>query len=141
MKNMAYNVEDFLAENVKSKVETKNVKFDGFKSPFVIKALTADEFSELQKQATTSYINKKTHQRVQESDQNKLVDLMMSKAVIQPDLNDEKLQKSWGCIADPAGVLKKMLNAGQYTDLGNAIQELSGFDIDSIDNYVEQAKN
>ncbi|MBH9985207.1 hypothetical protein [Lactobacillus sp. M0390] len=138
---MAYNVEDFLAENVKSKVETKNVKFDGFKSPFVIKALTADEFSELQKQATTSYINKKTHQRVQESDQNKLVDLMMSKAVIQPDLNDEKLQKSWGCIADPAGVLKKMLNAGQYTDLGNAIQELSGFDIDSIDNFVEQAKN
>ncbi|MBA1393482.1 hypothetical protein EQ500_06315, partial [Lactobacillus sp. XV13L] len=78
---------------------------------------------------------------VQETDQNKVVDLMMAAAVVQPDLNNEKLQKSWGCIADPAGVLKKMLNAGQYTDLGQAIQELSGFDIDNIDNYVKQAKN
>lgn len=36
---------------------------------------------------------------------------------------------------------KKMLNAGQYADLGQSIQEISGFDIDSINNYVEQAKN
>lgn len=57
---------------------------------------------------------------------------MMAEAVIQPDLNNEKLQKSWGCVADPAGVLKKMLSAGQYTDLGQAVQELSDFDIDSI---------
>lgn len=138
---MAYNVEDFLAENVKPKNETKEVKIKGFKSPFIIKALTADEFNEMQKQATTSYINKKTHQRIQETDQGKLVDLMMAEAVIQPDLNNEKLQKSWGCIADPAGVLKKMLNAGQYADIGQSIQEISGFDIDSINNYVEQAKN
>lgn len=138
---MEYNVEDFLAENVKPKVETKKINFKGFKSPFIIQALTADKFNEIQKQATTSYINKKTHQRVQEVDQNKIVDLMMAEAVVQPDLNNEKLQKSWGCIADPAGVLKKMLNAGQYTDLGQAIQELSGYDVDNLNNYVEQAKN
>lgn len=138
---MEYNVEDFLAENVKPKEVTKKINFKGFKSPFIIKALNADKFNEIQKQATTSYINKKTHQRVQETDQNKIVDLMMAEAVVQPDLNNEKLQKSWGCIADPAGVLKKMLNVGQYTDLGQAIQELSGYDVDNLNNYVEQAKN
>lgn len=138
---MAYNVDDFLAENVKKETETQEFKVKGFKSPIVIKALSANEFNEIQKQATTSYLNKKTHQRVQETDQNKVVDLMMAAAVVQPDLNNEKLQKSWGCIADPAGVLKKMLNAGQYIDLGQAIQDLSGFDIDNIENYVKQAKN
>lgn len=138
---MEYNVENFLAENVKPKLETKEVKFKGFKSPFIIQELTGDKFNEIQKQATVSYYNKKTHQRVQETDQNKLVDLMMAEAVLQPDLTSKKLQESWGCVADPAGVLKKMLSAGQYTDLGQAVQEISGFDIDSMDNYVEQAKN
>ena len=138
---MAYNVEDFLAENVKKETEKKKEKIKGFKSPFVIKALTADEFNDIEKQATRESINKRTHQRIQEVDQNKLLDLMMSKAVVQPELDNEKLQKSWGCIADPAGVLRKMLKAGQYTDLGQEIQELSGFDLDNINNYVEQAKN
>lgn len=138
---MAYNVEDFLATNVKQQVETKEVKIKGFKSPIVIRSINANEFSEIQKQATRSYINKKTQQRIQETDSNKVIDLLMVKAVVQPDLNNEKLQKSWGAIADPAGVLKKMLNAGQYTDLAQEVQELSGFDADDIKNYVEQAKN
>ena len=74
---MAYNVEDFLAENVKQETEKKEVKIKGFKSPFIIKALTADEFNDIQKQATRESINKRTHQRIQEVDQNKLFDLMI----------------------------------------------------------------
>ncbi|RHW49722.1 hypothetical protein DS831_06050 [Bombilactobacillus bombi] len=139
---MAYgNVEDFLMEKVGSPVQKEKVKFPRFKSPFVIQSLTAEKLDDLQKQATRRVMNKKTHQAVPETDQNKLTDLMMVNSVIFPDLNDERLQKSWGVVANPAGVLKKMLSAGEYAELGEHVQALSGFDINDINSLSETAKN
>ncbi|MCT6888287.1 MAG: hypothetical protein M3Z87_01300 [Lactobacillus sp.] len=137
-----YNVNDFLAENVKQERSTKEIKITGYKEPFVIQSITSEEFDQLQKQATSRMISKKTYQEVEKSDSNKFTDLLIEKSVIVPNLNDEKLQKSWGCIAEPAKMLRKMISkAGEYGDLLEAISEISGFDKDSLSNFVEIAKN
>lgn len=137
-----YNVNDFLAENVKQERITKEIKITGYKKPFVIQSITSEEFDQLQKQATSRMISKKTYQEVEKSDSNKFTDLLIEKSVVVPNLNDEKLQKSWGCIAEPAKMLRKMISkAGEYGDLLEAISEISGFDKDSLSNFVEIAKN
>ena len=135
------NVEDFLMSNVNTEDQTKEVKFERFKSPFVIKAITAEKNSLLQKQATRRVQDRKTRQMISEMNQEKYVDLLIQESVITPNLESEELQKSWGCIADPAGLLKKMLLAGEYTDLADQIQQLSGFDSENIDDLVDDAKN
>lgn len=137
-----YNVNDFLAENVKQERSTKEIKITGYKEPFVIQSITSEEFDQLQKQATSRMISKKTYQEIEKSDSNKFTDLLIEKSVVVPNLNDEKLQKSWGCIAEPAKMLRKMISkAGEYGDLLEAISEISGFDKDSLSNFVVLAKN
>ncbi|RHW53717.1 phage tail assembly chaperone [Lactobacillus bombicola] len=137
-----YNVNDFLAENVKQERLTKEIKITGYKEPFVIQSITSEEFDQLQKQATSRMISKKTYQEVEKSDSNKFTDLLIEKSVVVPNLHDEKLQKSWGCIAEPAKMLRKMISkAGEYGDLLEAISEISGFDADKLSNFVEIAKN
>ncbi|RHW48994.1 phage tail assembly chaperone [Lactobacillus bombicola] len=137
-----YNVNDFLAENVKQERLTKEIKITGYKEPFVIQSITSEEFDQLQKQATSRMISKRTYQEVEKSDSNKFTDLLIEKSVVVPNLHDEKLQKSWGCIAEPAKMLRKMISkAGEYGDLLEAISEISGFDADKLSNFVEIAKN
>lgn len=139
---MTESVEDFLFENVGSPVEEKEVKLERFKSPFKIKSLTADEVSALRKQATKRVLNRKTHKYGQETDENHFQDLVVAEAVVSPNLNNEKLQTSWGCISKPEEVLKKMLKVGEYTDLSEAIMDLSGLNTDdSSEKLVEEAKN
>lgn len=135
------NIQDFLMTNVDTTDQKREVKFNRYKSPFVIKALGAEENSQLQKQATKRVQDRKTHQTISQMDQDKYVDLLMEASVVTPDLNSEELQKSWGCLADPSGLLKKMLLAGEYAELANQIQDLSGFEAEDIDNLVDQAKN
>lgn len=135
------DVKDFLMTNVDTTEQTKEVKFNRFNSPFVIKALTAEENSTLQKQATKRVQDKKTRQMISEINQEKYVDLLIESSVITPDLNSEELQKSWRCIADPSSLLKKMLLAGEYGELATQIQELSGFDAENISDLVDDAKN
>lgn len=139
---MAESVEDFLFENVGSPVEEKEVKLERFKSPFKIKSLTADEVSDIRKQATKRVLNRKTHRYEQETDENQFQGLVVAEAVVSPNLNNEELQTSWGCIAKPEKVLKKMLKVGEYTELSQAIMDLSGLnDDDSSEDLVEEAKN
>lgn len=64
---------------------------------------------------------------------------MLIKAVVFPDFNDQEIQESYGTIADPAGTARAMLLAGEYTDLMEAIQEVSGFE-KSFDNDVDEVK-
>ena len=45
---------------------------------------------------------------------------------VEPNLKDERLQEKFGG-ATPADVVKKMLLAGEITDLSQAIETLSGY--------------
>ena len=137
-----YNVNDFLAENVKQERLTKEIKITGFKQPFVIQSVTSEEFDEMQKQATRKLINPKTYQEVTKTDDSKFGDLLIEKAVVVTNLHDEKLQKNWGFIAEPANLLRKMISkAGEYGDLLEEIQKISGFEAGKLGDFVEQAKN
>ncbi|WP_416353929.1 phage tail assembly chaperone [Agrilactobacillus fermenti] len=138
---MAISINDFLAENVDSKPETREVKFPRFKSPFVIQSVTAEQNETFQRNATRKVRDKLTRQITTELDQNKYVDMLVTASVITPDLNNEQLQKSWNSLADPAGVLKKMLRAGEYGDLTNEIQDLSGFDAEDVNQLSDEVKN
>lgn len=135
------SVSDFLLENVESPVKKEEVKFDRFKSPFVIKTLMAEDVSDLRKQATRNVLNKKTRLHEQVFDQDKFTDLVLTASIVNPPLNNAELQKSYGCIADPEGLLKHMLNAGEYNELAKKVMEISGLNDDNSNDLVEEAKN
>ncbi|CCI81986.1 phage tail assembly chaperone [Lactobacillus hominis] len=140
---MTASVSDFLLENVESPVKHEQVKFKRFKSPFEIKSLNMKEISSLRKEATRRVLNKKTHQYENDTDQDKFSGLVMERAVVSPSLNNEELQKSYGCIADPSGLLQTMLTAGEYSELSDRVMEICGLNDDSDDAEVlkDEAKN
>lgn len=135
------SVNDFLLENVGSPVEKRELRLKRFKTPWTIKSLTAEETSELRKLATKRELNKRTHQYEQATDQNKFADSVLTAAVVVPDLNNAELQKSWGCIGEPEKLLKRMLSMGEYTELSNAVMDLSGLNDDDSNDLVDTAKN
>lgn len=135
------SVSDFLLENVESPVKEEKVHLKRFKSPFVIKSLTAEDTSELRKQVTRRVLNKKTRMYEQIFDQNKFTDLVMTASIVEPNLNSEELQKSYGCIADPEGLLNHMLTAGEYNKLAKKVMEVSGLNDEDSNDLVEEAKN
>lgn len=132
------SVDDFLKENVEQ-VENKKFTLSRFKAPFEIKPITNDRMEALRKQCTKATKDRRTQQIQKIVDQDKLTDAMVVEAVVVPDLNNDKLQQSYCTIADPAGTAKAMLLAGEYADLLNEIQEVSGFET-SIEDDVDEAK-
>ncbi|TPR48177.1 hypothetical protein DY037_07235 [Apilactobacillus micheneri] len=135
--NQNVTVNDFLAQNVKQP-ETKEVKFDRFNSPFKIKAINTKELNQLQKDCSTTKRDRRTGQVMKNTDQEMLNNKMVQKALLVPDLTNEELQNSYGTIGDPMGTLNSMLLAGEYADLVQEIQEVSGFE--SADEMVDDVK-
>lgn len=132
------NVQDFLFETVGRVSETKKVKFKRFKSPITIKALSAEDLTLLRKRATTRTLNRATRLMEQNFDSDKFTTLVMTESVVNPDLNNAQLQKSWGCVGQPEKLLEKMLLAGEYNSLAEEVLELSG--VGAVD-LIEEAKN
>lgn len=58
--------------------------------------------------------------------------------VVYPDLNNAKLQDSYG-VKDAAALLRRMLTPGELTDLQVAVNEICGFQ--TFDEMVDDAKN
>lgn len=132
------NVQDFLFENVGKINETKDINFKRFKSPITIKALSAEDLTLLRKRATTRTVNRQTRLTEQAFDGDKFTTLVMTESVVNPDLNNAQLQKSWGCIGQPEKILEKMLLAGEYNVLAEEVLALSGVGAGDL---VEEAKN
>ncbi|WP_149315850.1 phage tail assembly chaperone [Lentilactobacillus buchneri] len=133
------NISDFLAENVDSEPATEEVHFKRFKSPFIIKEITNDENDAIQKQATTRHFDKVTRQVVEQTDPAKYAELLVAKSVVQPDLNNAELQKSYGAIAKPTELLKKMLKFSEMNTLSTKVQELSGIGV-GLDEVADDVK-
>lgn len=135
---MTVSVKDFMLADASVLEDTKEVLFPQFKAPFVIRSLTADEMTNIRKEATRRTRSKKTGQLITELDDEKLIDLLMVSAVKQPDLTDSELQKHYGTSGNSGATLRKMLKAGQYDELATEIQELNGYDVDEL---AEEVKN
>lgn len=133
------SVQAFLLADSSALEETKEIKFTQFTEPFVIRSMTADEFDNITKRSTRR--TKQNGAIVKEVDQNKLVDTLVAEAVVTPDLNNAELQEYYGTIGNAAGTARKMLKAGQWGDLIKAVQDLSGFDQEPVDELVDEVKN
>lgn len=130
------NVQDFMISPEAIR-ETKKVKVSPVLPEFEIQALTGTEFEQARKAGVVRRTGKNGKQE-QYDDSGKLQDKLIELSVVSPNLNDSALQEHWGTVGDAAGTVRAMLKAGQFGNLMEEIQELSGFDEEEI---VEDAKN
>ena len=137
-----FNVADWIVDEKELKLE-KTVKISDKLPAFVIRSLTADETTVLEK-ASVKKVRNKSGQIVENRDQNRFIDKMIELSVVQPPLTNAALQEHYGTqsagFSAPAATLRKMLTAGQYSELMVEINTVSGF-AEDINEDIEEAKN
>ncbi len=121
------------AENREVVISNRFVE-DGKPVPFVIRPVTQEENKALIKKHS-----KKDKKGVESFDRTEYVSELTSSAVVFPDLTNAELQKAYGVLG-ASSLLQKMLYIGEYAELAQAVQELSGLDAD-INEDIEEAKN
>ena len=105
-------------------------------APFKIKALTEETVAALRKKHTRKEKNRQG-QWVDNFDSARFVRALVVEATLEPDFSAVELCQAYG-VVDPLDVPGKMLLAGEYTKLSDAICELSRiYDDDAGD----EAKN
>jgi Phage XkdN-like protein. len=122
--------------------ETKKVKVSDKLPEFTIKALSGTQFDEIQRQSTKTRAGKGGNQ-ITYQDVSVFNNLLIEKAVIEPNLKDAQLQEHYHTPGDAAGTARAMLKAGQLASLVANISTLSGFDEEHgpLEEDVESAKN
>lgn len=131
------SIKDFI---IKKENETKEVKLKRFASPFIIREVTTEESEAIQKKAVKKSKNFKTGRIESEPDQQLAGELMLAQSVVQPDLHNAELQKAYGTIGDELATLKAMVKLGEFTQLANAFNDISGLNA-SVDEEVDTVKN
>ena len=103
--------------------------------PFRIRALSQEENDALVRAATTTYKDR-TGAKVSSFDRFKYSHSIVVAGTVDPDFRSKELCDHFG-VLDPNMVAGKMLYAGEYQKLADAIAELSGIGED----IEEEAKN
>ncbi len=106
---------------------------DGKPIPFIIKPITQKENEQLIKKYTK--VDRKGNETFNRTE---YVQALTASAVVEPNLSDSKLQDKYGLGETEA--LKNMLLIGEFANLAQAVQELSGLDKD-INKDIEEVKN
>ena len=122
------------AEN-KEVIISERFQEDGKPVPFVIRPITQEENQALLKKHTKK--NKKTGEETM--DRLAYNHELAATAVVFPPLDNAELQKNYGTLG-AAKTLAAMLYIGEFANLFQAVQELSGLDVD-INDEIEEAKN
>ena len=122
------------------KVENKEVivsnRFveNGKVVPFVIRPISQEENKQLIKK-----YSKKDKKGQETFDRTEYVSALTASAVVFPELANSELQSAYGVLGESA-LLQKMLFVGEYAELAQAVQSLSGLEED-INDDIEEAKN
>lgn len=114
---------------------TKQVYMKRFDAYFTVKAISSEEYNQLENRCKYPVKNKRTHQIDEKTNQELLSNLLIVKACVKPDWNNPKLLERYNT-SDPAKVIQKRLYIGEISQLTEAIMEISGFD-----DGIEEAKN
>lgn len=122
------------AEN-KEVIVSERFQENGKPVPFVIRPITQKENEALIRKYTKR--DKKTGNDI--FDKVSYNQEMTASAVVFPDLSDTELQKAYGVLGE-SKLLTSMLYVGEYGNLMEAVQELSGLDKD-INDDIDEAKN
>lgn len=104
--------------------------------PFRIRAITQEESEELTKKCTT-YTKDRSGNAKRNFDTIKFSRALVATGTVFPDFSSKELCDAYGVI-DPMLVAPKMLLAGEYNKLADAIAELSGLNEEDVE---EEAKN
>lgn len=102
--------------------------------PFQIRPISQEENKALIKKHT-----KRDKKGVETFDRPEYVSSLTAAGVVFPDLSNAELQKAYGVLGE-SSLLQKMLYVGEYAELAQAVQELSGLDRD-INDEIEEVKN
>lgn len=102
--------------------------------PFVIRPITQAENEDLIKK-----YRKVDKQGVEIFNRIQYQQELTATAVVEPNLNDETLQKQYGVLG-ASKLLSTMLYVGEYANLLEQVQKLSGLNI-NINDDIEAAKN
>lgn len=149
---MPFDIKAFYKENKQPEKQVQYVVSDKFVDPetkkpipWTIREISADEDQALKDKFTTIEKDKRTGTRTEIFDDNKYVLGLATWGVVEPDLNDGNLQKSYG-VKSPMRLLQRMLSAGEIQKLALRVIELSGLDdIDTKSDfdleYAEAKKN
>ena len=133
----------FFAQN---KRETENVKFVASKNfgdgnvEWEIRVIDNDENEAIRKSCTKRVaVAGKPGVFTPELDVDSYTSKVAVASTVFPNLNDAKLQDSYGVLGAEA-VLKKMLSPGEYRRYCDKVAEVNGF-LDEFSETVEEAKN
>lgn len=107
---------------------------DGKPVPFKIRALSQEENAQISKRSMRLVKGGKHGEK--ELDNIEYSSRLIAAATVEPDFSSEALCKAYGTM-DPLEVPGKMLLAGEYKRLMDAVMDLSGFG----DDLEEDAKN
>lgn len=116
-------------------VSTRFKDEDGNPIPFKIRAITQEENDALVKKCTKVTRDRSGVER-HTLDSNAYSHAIVAAGTVFPDFNSKEICDAWGVI-DPLLVAPKMLYAGEYNKLADAIATLSGMG----DEIEEEAKN
>lgn len=113
-------------------IEMKRLsKLLGEKVVFKVRAIDGQRYADIQRLA----IDISNKGNVKDIDMYKLQVLTIIEGVVDPNLKDKRLLEHFNC-ATPEELVKKLLLAGEITDLYNEITALSGYETE-----VEDIKN
>lgn len=122
------------AENKKVIISKRFLDENGELVPFEIKAITQEENKKL-----IIKNSKRDKKGIEVFNRAEYLAELTANAVVFPDLNNAELQKGYGCLG-ATSLIQKMLLVGEFAELTNQVQILSGLDED-INEDIEEAKN
>lgn len=101
-----------------------------------LRAVSESENANLERQNTKT--NRKTG--VQQLDRVAFGHALAATAVVFPDLTNAELQKAYGVVG-AENLIEKMLTVGEFAKLSQEVSELSGLDMNDINEQIEDVKN
>ncbi len=114
---------------------TRQVYMKRFDAYFTVKAISSEEYSQLENRCKYMVKNKRTHQLEEKTNQEMLSNELIVAACIKPDWKNKQLLEKYDT-SDPTKVIRKRLYIGEISQLTEAIMDISGFD-----DGLEKAKN
>lgn len=130
---------EFLMQGTATDVVTTEVRVDGFPEPFTVRSITEAENKAIRKSCQKTVMDKKTHQKSVETDQDLCNNRLVAACCVEPNFKDAELQAKYGVMGAEA-LIDAVLKPGQFIDVLLAVQEVNGFG-QGINELRDEVKN
>jgi hypothetical protein len=132
-------LQEFLMQGGAAEPVTAEVAVAGFPHSFTVKSISEAENKALRKSCQKTNLDKKTHQKSVETDQDLYNNRLVAACCVEPNFKDAGLQEAYGVVGAEV-LIDKVLKPGQFVEVLLAVQEVNGF-TDSVNDLRDEAKN